>query len=195
MPTLQLSAQILTKEIILDKTQARVFTLIAFVLLTATGAYVRIPLPFTPVPVTLQTFFVLLSGAVLGRRWAVLCQSAYLALGGMGLPIFSGANAGSAALFGPTGGYLFAFVIAGWLVAGIISRFKAARFAQILTAMLLGSLLILALGSVWLGMIFKISYKQAMLLGFIPFLPGDIIKSFAAALVYQGMQKRAKQIL
>ena len=69
MKALQLSRDILKREIILEGTWAKIFALSSFIILTALGAYVRIPLPFTPVPITLQTFFVLLSGAVLGRRW------------------------------------------------------------------------------------------------------------------------------
>ena len=95
--------------------------ILAFALLTALGAFVRIPLPFTPVPVTLQTFFVLAAGIYLGSRDAALSQLGYLAIGAVGLPVFAGGGAGFGHFLGVTGGYLIAFPIAAAMVgAGTI---------------------------------------------------------------------------
>ncbi len=194
MKALELSRDILRKEIIVDRTVSRVIGLSCFITLTALGAYVRIPLPFTPVPITLQTFFVLLAGAVLGRQWGVASQLGYVLLGVFGLPIFAGASFGLAVFFGPTGGYLLGFILAGWMVGRIISRHKIVRFNQILITMLIGSLLIDLLGCIWLGMLLRINLKKVLMLGLWPFLPGDTMKSIVAALVYQKIQKRIKQI-
>lgn len=85
---------ILKREIVVNKTACRIIGVTVFVILTSLGAFVRIPLPFTPVPVTLQTFFVLLSGAVLGGAIGAASQLSYLLLGTAGLPIFTNAGSG-----------------------------------------------------------------------------------------------------
>jgi len=194
MQALGLSREILNKEFILEPTCAKIFALCSFIVLTALGAYVRIPLPFTPVPITLQTFFVLLTGAVLGRQWGTASQLGYVLLGVFIVPIFAGATSGLAVFFGPTGGYLAGFILAGWVVGSLIHRSKAAKFNQILTTMLIGSLLIDLLGCVWLGTVLRAGLKKTLMLGLWPFLPGDIMKSIVAALVYQSIQKRTGQI-
>ena len=93
---------VLKKEVILDKTLCRVMGVLTFVILTSLGAFVRIPLPFSPVPITLQTFFVLLSGALLGSNLGTISQLSYLLLGASGLPVFTGAGSGLFYLLGPT---------------------------------------------------------------------------------------------
>ncbi|MCH7819743.1 MAG: biotin transporter BioY, partial [Candidatus Marinimicrobia bacterium] len=83
-----------------------------FALLTALGALIRIPLPFTPIPITLQTFFVLLAGAMLGSKRGTLSQMVYVFAGAAGIPIFAGMSSGLALLAGPTGGFLAGFLLA-----------------------------------------------------------------------------------
>ncbi|MCX5726738.1 MAG: biotin transporter BioY, partial [Candidatus Saganbacteria bacterium] len=83
------------KEIVVSPVACGVIGVFGFIILTAAGAFVRIPLPFTPVPLTLQTFFVLLAGAVLGRKLGLLSQAGYVILGMLGLPIFAGAAGGA----------------------------------------------------------------------------------------------------
>ena len=90
------------KNIIINKQAERAFLVTSFIILTALGAYVRIPLPFTPVPITLQTFFVILCGAILGKKLGSLTQTSYVILGTLGLPIFQGYGAGFLHLAGPT---------------------------------------------------------------------------------------------
>ena len=87
-----------------------------FVLATAFGAYVRIPLPGNPVPITLQTMFVLLAGAVLGKRLGPLSQAGYILLGVLGIPVFQNFSFGMPYIFGPTGGYLAGFVLAAYFL-------------------------------------------------------------------------------
>src|SRR3989339_1178484 len=87
-----------------------------FAALTAAVSPIKIPLGFTPVPITLQTLMVLLSGAMLGARYGALSQFLYLVLGAAGLPVFAGGSGGIASLFGPTGGYLFSYPIAAFIV-------------------------------------------------------------------------------
>src|SRR3989344_6465707 len=87
-----------------------------FAALTGAVAWFKIPLPFTPVPITLQTLMVLLSGAMLGPYYGTLSMIIYLILGVIGLPVFAGGSSGVAALFGPTGGYLFSYPVAAFVV-------------------------------------------------------------------------------
>ena len=82
------------KGVIANKLAIRAILVVSFVIMTALGAYVRIPLPFSPVPITLQTFFVLLCGAVLGRKFGALAQAGYVGLGVLGIPLFQGYGAG-----------------------------------------------------------------------------------------------------
>lgn len=187
-------SRILQREVIIDRTAAKIFALFTFISLGALGAYVRIPLPFTPVPITLQTFFVLLAGAVLGKNWGAASQFSYVVLGCMGLSIFTGAASGLTALLGPTGGYLLGFILATWTIGMMISRYQAPRFSQILIIMLLGSLLIDILGCLWLKVIFNLSGKNMLMLGLWPFLPGDILKSIGAAVIYHRIRARTRQI-
>ncbi|AEB12614.1 biotin transporter BioY [Marinithermus hydrothermalis] len=158
-------------------------------LLVALSAQVSVPLPFTPVPVTGQTFGVLLVGAALGSRLGLLALLAYLAEGAAGLPFFAGGSAGVAKLFGPTGGYLIAFPVAAFVVGYLVERFGADRgWGLTFLAMLLGNLIIYALGLAWLGAWLagagKFGGLGALLaMGFLPFIPGDLVKAVLAALV------------
>lgn len=150
----------------------------AFALLTAIGAFVRIPLPFTPVPITLQTFFVLASGIYLGGRDAAVSQGLYLALGAAGLPVFAGGS-GVAHLLGPTGGYLVAFPIAAWLVGGSLS--PGDRLGRALIVLLSATGIVFALGATWLALVMGVGAGRAVGLGVLPFLPGAALKVAAAA--------------
>jgi len=180
----------LAREIPLSRTSYNFLGVAAFTILTALGAFVWIPLPFTPVPITLQTFFVLLGGAILGRRLGALSQLLYLGLGGLGLPIFAGVSGGGLSrLVGPTGGYLIGFVLAAYLV-GRMTQKKKATLWSLMLVMGVGEGVILFLGTLWLACVLRIGMGQSLYLGLIPFLPGDMVKLAAAASVCYGMQSK-----
>jgi biotin transport system substrate-specific component len=154
---------------------------VAFSLLTALAAQVVIPLPFTPVPVTGQTFAVLLTGALLGSRLGALAMLAYLIEGASGLPFFRSGNGGIHYLIAsPTAGYLFSFPLAAFLTGLLAERGWDKRFLTAAAAMALGSVVILLCGWSWLAIWYK-SAAYAARLGVWPFLPGDIIKIALAA--------------
>jgi len=156
-----------------------VLLVVATSLVTAGAAQLELRLPWTPVPITGQTFAVLLSGAVLGARRAFLGQSLYLAQGAAGLPFFSGGAAGFAHLLGPTGGYLIAFPFAAALTGVLAERGWDRRPLTMFAAMLLGSTVIFALG---LAQLSDFVPRGALLAsGLLPFIPGDLIKSALAA--------------
>ena len=159
---------------------------VAFSLLVALAAQVVIPLPFTPVPLTGQTFAVLLAGALLGPRLGALAMLAYLAEGAAGLPFFRGGAAGVAHFYGPTAGYLLAFPLAAFVTGHLAERGWDRRFLTAAAAMALGSLVILAGGWAWLTLLFRTA-AEAFRLGVAPFLLGDVVKiALAAALLPAG---------
>src|SRR5262249_26180348 len=123
-----------------------VLLVVAASALTAIAAQLAIPVPWSPVPITGQTFAVLLSGALLGPRRAFLAQVLYLAEGAVGLPVFAGASAGAAVLAGPTTGYLISFPFAAALTGALAERGWDRRFSTMVAAMLLGSVVTFGLG-------------------------------------------------
>lgn len=158
--------------------------------LTAMLAQVRIPLPWTPVPITGSTFGAIFSGVLLGNIWGGISMIIYVALGAAGLPVFTGFKGGTAVLLGPTAGYLLGFVVTAFLIGYITDNYaKARRFLPLFNLMLISSALILAFGSaylaIWLGAVKGqgASLGEVLWMGFIPFIPGDIFKSLIAALI------------
>ncbi len=148
--------------------------------LVAASARVSIPLPFTPVPITGQTFGVLLVGAAMGSRRGALALALYLLEGGAGLPVFAGGAAGRTHLLGPTAGYLFSYPIAAGVVGWLAERGLDRRPHGALAAMLLSETIILAAGTLWLSA-FVGGLSRAFIQGALPFLPGDLVKALLAS--------------
>jgi len=175
----------------ISKEMARVFAVLTMLVLIMLGAYVRIPLPFTPVPITLQTFFVILGASILGRKLSLLATGSYLILGIFGLPVFQGYNAGITYLFGPTGGYLMGFMAAS-LVVGHLMDIRQRSFVSTISILALGQALIYLFGISWLAFLLKISIPEALYLGMIPFLPGAACKLISASVVHKKIGARIK---
>jgi len=151
--------------------------------LIALGAQVRIPLPFSPVPVTGQTFAVLLVAASLGRL-GIASVVAYIVEGWVGLPVFAGGTSGAATITGPTGGYLLGFVFAAAIVGLLSERGRDRHFLSALAMMFRGEVAIYVCGLVWLARFpLPVSVLDA---GLIPFIPGDLFKMVLAALALPG---------
>src|SRR5690242_20867128 len=149
---------------------------VGFALLTALMAQIRFQFPYTVVPLTGQTFAVLLSGAVLGSRRGFASQALYVAAGASGLPVFAGGAFSVAYLLGPTGGYLLSYPIAAGLIGWLVERGAARRVWRLALSLILCDAFILVMGSYWLHGFFDIPMRQAALVGFYPFLVGDILK-------------------
>jgi biotin transport system substrate-specific component len=147
--------------------------MLGFSLLTAATARIAMPLPFTPVPLTGQTFGVLLTGALLGGWRGFGAMLIYLAEGLAGLPVFAGVPAVH------TGGYLLAFPLAALVVGLLAERGWDRTPARALAAMAAGSMVIYALGAGWLSLFF--GPLEAIKKGILPFLPGDALKAALAA--------------
>lgn len=147
--------------------------------LIALAAQIAIPLPFSPVPVTGQTFAVLLVAAALGPRLGPAGVGLYVAEGLIGLPVYAGGTAGLARLTGPTGGYLIGFVVAAFVVGWLAQRGWDRRIATAVLAMLAGEVAIYVFGLAWLS---RFPLSVGLLgAGLLPFVAGDLYKVALAA--------------
>ncbi len=147
-------------------------------LFIAWSARVAIPLPFSPVPITGQTLAVLLMAVLLGSRRASLCAVTYLAEGAVGYPVFAKGAAGVSHLLGPTGGYLFGFVAASYVVGLLAERGWDSRYSTAFLAMLAGNAIIYLCGLPWLAVF--VGVERTLALGLLPFIPGDVAKLLVA---------------
>lgn len=147
----------------------------------AAAAQLKLFLPFTPVPVTGQTFAVLLIGALFGARRGAATAMSYLALGVMGMPVFSAAPPGPAALISPTAGYLAGFVAAAWVTGALSERGWDRRPGTTALAMAIGSCVLFACGLLWLGRF--TGWSNVLQTGLLPFIPGDLLKIALATVV------------
>lgn len=149
------------------------------------AAFAQLSIPLQPVPITGQTFAVLLVGMALGSRRGALALTAYLAEGIAGLPVFAEAKFGLATVQGPTGGYLLGFIAAAWLVGLLAEKGFDRGLLKTLAAMAVGTAVIYLCGVVWLSpFVGGIAGESgALALGMYPFLIGDAIKAVAAALL------------
>lgn len=151
-----------------------------FAALIAVGAFIAIPIG--PVPIVMQNFFVLLCGLLLGPRWGLAACGVYLLAGALGLPVFAGGTGGLGRFFGPTGGYLLAYLPAVFL-AGWISQNKKNAMVWDTIAMVLASVMIYALGVSWLKISTGMGWSKSVAVGMLPFLLGDLLKIVAAVVV------------
>lgn len=166
-----------------NRTRGIVFDAIIVIcgsLLVGLSAQIKGYLPISPVPITGQTFAVLMLGALLGSRRGVLAMVAYLIEGALGLPVFSN-GVGLATLIGPTGGYLVGFIAAAYLV-GILAEMGWDRWVFIIVAaMFAGVVVLYAFGVCWLAIMTNL--RTALTVGLYPFIVGDILKVVLAAAV------------
>lgn len=167
---------------------------VGLTLLTAVMAQIRFQFPFTAVPLTGQSFAVLLSGAVLGSRRGFASQVLYVAAGVSGLPVFAGGAFSLAYLLGPTGGYLLSFPLAAYLIGWMVEQGASRRAWRLAFSLILCDAFILVSGAFWLHSFYGYGFRQAALLGFYPFLIGDALKIVLVGLTLPGIINRAKRI-
>jgi len=166
-----------------------VLLVVAAAALTGLAAQWRIPLPFTPVPITGQTFAVLLTGAALGWQLGAAGQLLYLAVGALGAPVFSEASGGVEVIRGSTGGYLIGFVFAAALVGWMAEHRQDRTFPTMFTAFIVGSTVIYVFGAIGLMMATGWPLAEAVEKGVVPFLLGDLVKAATAGLLLPGAWK------
>jgi len=167
-----------------------------FAALIAVGSYIRIPVG--PIPITLQTFFVLLAAVTLGRKWGLVSVIVYLLVGFIGFPVFTGGGGGIGILFGPTGGYLYSFVLVAYLVGLLSDKLNTKSIPLFIISIFiisaLGSFLILGIGTAHLAVFTGREIYTAFLVGFLPFVAGDLIKSVAVALISPVVRKKFNRV-
>jgi|WetSurMetagenome_2_1015567.scaffolds.fasta_scaffold41089_3 biotin transport system substrate-specific component len=170
-----------TKELSLpdNRVWVHVFWVITFSILTAIGA--QIEMPNQPVPYTMQTFFVLLAGVFLGKRGGAASMGIYLALGAIGMPVFSSGSFGLLRIFGPTGGYLLSFPIAAFVIGYLITVHR--EFWWMVVAMVVGSSIIYIMGTIQLNSIYLHNWKNSLQSGFLIFSWWDAVKIIGAATI------------
>jgi biotin transport system substrate-specific component len=162
----------------------------AFTILLCFSAFIKIPLFFTPVPVTMQNLVVFLAGALLGPWLGFSAVLSYLALGAFGVPLFANSGAGLVYLCGPTGGYMLGFLAAAFLIGFLLERFKTKNFFFLFGAMLCGMSVIYLFGGLWLSVGYGWSANRIFSLGILPFLLPDLAKTFLAIGVIRNLPLR-----
>jgi biotin transport system substrate-specific component len=175
---------------------------VALACVTGLSAQLRINLPWTPVPITLQTLFVLLAGVLLGRNWGGISQIIYVGAGISGVPWFTGRLGGYGAIFGPTGGYLIGFVLCAFFLGYFIdTHVKSRSFVNILLLMLFADfILIYVPGLVQLGLYFHLvrgtfpGLYPLLAMGFFPFVAGDLIKVTLASCISAGILPKTNPV-
>lgn len=167
--------------------------------LTGLMAQVRFPLPWSPVPITGQTFAVLLAGVLLGRWWGGISLAMYAGLGAIGLPWFAGWGSGLGYLAGPTGGYIIGFILAALFLGHFTDKYIRSRsFLSMLGLMLFANFILiyvpglLQLG-LWLSLVKgePVTFTTLLMMGAIPFIAGDITKAVLAAAAARGVTPKS----
>lgn len=171
---------IFTQEIEINKTAERALMVGLFSFLTFAAAMIRIQLPFTPVPFTMQTFVLFMAVYYLDPKELGLSQAIYIITGLIGAPVFAAGISGMLALTGPTAGYLLGFIVAGVVMSALKSKIKAnpVKMAGIFAA---GALIYLSLGTAHLWVVYHMTFAQAVFSGFLPFIAGDTVKIIVAS--------------
>lgn len=170
---------------------AKVGLVVAGAVFLAASARIAVPLPFTPVPITGQTLAVLLIGALYGSRLGLATVLAYMAEGLAGLPVFAQGLGGPAVLFGPTGGYLFGFALAAFVIGRLLERRERATVPFVAAVFVIGDIILFAAGTFWLARF--IGIDSAWIGGVLPFLPGEVLKiAVATSVLASGRRLLAK---
>jgi len=159
------------------------------------AAQARIPLPWTPVPITGQTFAVLLAGVLLGRWWGGISLVIYAGLGAAGLPWFNGGTGGIGVLAGPSGGYILGFILAALFLGHFTDKYIRARsFLSMLGLMLFSNFILIYIPGLlqlhlWLSLVGgeAIGFYQLLVMGLLPFIAGDVAKAVTAAAIARGI--------
>ena len=153
-----------------------------------------IAVPIGPVPISLSTFAIMLSAALLGGKAGTAATALYLLIGAAGVPVFAGYSAGLAKLAGPTGGYLVGYLALAAIEGAIYFRFGkkrkgAAKYAVLLGGMILGTVVLYAIGTAWFCVLMHTGLVEALGMCVIPFLPGDAMKMIVIALLVPQLEK------
>lgn len=148
-----------------------------------------IAIPISPVPISFTNLAIYLAVMILGWKWGTLSYLVYLMVGFVGLPVFSAFTAGPGRLLGPTGGYLIGFIFMS-VIGGWFSEKFRGRFGLCILGMILGTVAAHAFGSGWLAFQAGLTFKQALMAGVIPYIPGDLVKIYVGVFIGGEVRKR-----
>lgn len=168
-----------------DNQKIRTKQMVLIALMTAVTCVLgplSIPLPFSPVPISLTNFAIFLAIFVLGMKSGTISFIIYLLLGAIGVPIFSSFRGGLQVLAGPTGGYLIGFIFLALIMGFALDHFDR-KLVPTIIGMIIGMAVCYAFGTVWLAKLLSLSFKEGLMMGVIPYLAGDAAKIIIAAIV------------
>ena len=166
-----------------QKTRTKQMVLIALMTaVTCVLGPLSIPLPFSPVPISLTNFAIFLAIFVLGMKSGTISFIIYLLLGAIGVPVFSSFRGGLQVLAGPTGGYLIGFIFLALIMGFALDHFDR-KLVPTIIGMIIGMAVCYAFGTVWLAKLLSLSFKEGLMMGVIPYLAGDAAKIIIAAIV------------
>ena len=168
-----------------DNQKIRTKQMVLIALMTAVTCVLgplSIPLPFSPVPISLTNFAIFLAIFVLGMKSGTISFIIYLLLGAIGVPVFSSFRGGLQVLAGPTGGYLIGFIFLALIMGFALEHFDR-KLVPTIIGMIIGMAVCYAFGTVWLAKLLSLSFKEGLMMGVIPYLPGDAAKIIIAAIV------------
>ncbi|MDR2518744.1 MAG: biotin transporter BioY [Spirochaetaceae bacterium] len=169
-----------------------------FAALITAGTFIAIPLPGSPVPVVLQDMFALLAGLVLGPLLGAASVGIYLIAGALGAPVFAGASGGFTRFLGPTGGFLIGYLFMALLGGAILGRPKPDAplpLWRLALGVIAGSLAVYGPGVLWLKIVLDDTVGGALLKGFVPFIPGTILKGIAGGIIAKRLRRIAADLL
>lgn len=168
-----------------NKTRLQVLSAL-FAALTA--VFSQLAIPIHPIPITLGTLAVLLSGGFLGKKYGTLSMVIYILLGIIGLPVFSSMRSGAGVLVGPSGGYIIGFILTAFVIGAIVEKYEDS-YKAIFLGGILGSIACYVLGTLWFIMLTGKGLVAALGLCVIPFLPGDLAKVIIATILIKKYRK------
>lgn len=179
------------RDVVVDRRARLALGIVAFALAAVFGAQIAVPVPLTPVPITLQTLFVILAGVVLGPRAGAASMALYVGAGAVGAPVFSNGGAGMPWLLGPTGGYLLSYpasaFVVGWVTVGWRERRRGA-VVLLFAGLTLGVLVQYSGGLLQLAWLTGRPFAEVVAMGALPFLFGDAVKIVTAAWIARAMR-------
>lgn len=168
-----------------DNQKIRTKQMVLIALMTAVTCVLgplSIPLPFSPVPISLTNFAIFLAIFILGMKSGTISFIIYLLLGAVGVPVFSSFRGGFQVLAGPTGGYLIGFIFLALIMGFALDHFDR-KLVPTIIGMIIGMAVCYAFGTVWLAKLLSLSFKEGLMMGVIPYLAGDAAKIIIAAIV------------
>lgn len=176
----------------MDNIKTRNMVIVALMTaVTCIAAPFSIPLPFTPVPISLTNLVIYISCCILGAKKGTISFLLYLLIGLIGLPVFSGFSGGLTKLAGPTGGYLIGFIFCAVFTGLFTEKFED-RIYMYPVGMIIGTIICYGFGTAWLAFQMKLGFVQALFMGVIPYLIGDVLKIVVSTVLGYTLRNRLK---